>query len=40
MKPAAAAALFEDFADRAVRSGFELVTCLEAPEVFMPLRPG
>jgi len=30
--PAAAAALLEDLADRAVRSEFEPVTCLEAPE--------
>jgi hypothetical protein len=30
--PAAAAALLEDLADRAMRSEFEPVTCLEAPE--------
>ena len=30
--PAAAAALLEDLADRALRSEFEPVTCLEAPE--------
>jgi conjugative relaxase-like TrwC/TraI family protein len=32
MEPAAAAALLEDLADRALRSEFESVTCLEAPE--------
>jgi conjugative relaxase-like TrwC/TraI family protein len=32
MNPAAAAALLEDLADRALRSEFEPVTCLEAPE--------
>jgi hypothetical protein len=32
MNPAAAAALPEDLADRALRSEFEPVTCLEAPE--------
>ena len=32
MDPAAAAALLEDLADRALRSEFEPVTCLEAPE--------
>ena len=32
LDPAAAAALLEDLADRALRSEFELVTCLEAPE--------
>jgi hypothetical protein len=32
MDPAAAAALLEDLADRALRSGFEPVACLEAPE--------
>jgi len=32
MDPAAAAALLEDLADRALRSEFELVACLEAPE--------
>ena len=32
MNPAAAAALIEDLADRALRSEFEPVTCLEAPE--------
>ena len=32
MDPAAAAALLEDLADRAVRSEFEPVACLEAPE--------
>src|SRR5580692_477737 len=32
LDPAAAAALLEDLADRALRSGFEPVTCLEAPE--------
>jgi hypothetical protein len=32
MDPAAAAALLEDLADRAMRSEFEPVTCLEAPE--------
>ena len=31
--PAAAAALLEDLADRALRSEFEPVTCLEAPEL-------
>ena len=30
--PAAAAALLEDLADRALRSELEPVTCLEAPE--------
>ena len=33
MDPAAAAALLEDLADRALRSEFEPVVCLEAPEV-------
>jgi conjugative relaxase-like TrwC/TraI family protein len=33
MDPAAAAALLEDLADRALRSEFEPVTCLEAPEL-------
>jgi len=33
MDPAAAAALIEDLADRALRSEFEPVTCLEAPEL-------
>ena len=32
MNPAAAAARLEDLADRALRSEFEPVTCLEAPE--------
>jgi conjugative relaxase-like TrwC/TraI family protein len=32
MNPAAAAALLEDVADRALRSEFESVVCLEAPE--------
>ena len=32
MDPAAAAGLLEDLADRALRSEFEPVTCLEAPE--------
>jgi len=32
MDPAAAAALLEEFADRALRSEFEPVACLEAPE--------
>ena len=32
MDPAAAAALLEDVADRALRSEFEAVACLEAPE--------
>jgi conjugative relaxase-like TrwC/TraI family protein len=32
MNPAAAAALLENLADRALRSEFEPVTCLEAPE--------
>jgi conjugative relaxase-like TrwC/TraI family protein len=32
LNPAAAAALLEDLADRALRSEFEPVTCLEAPE--------
>ena len=32
MDPAAAAALLEDLADRALRSEFEPVVCLEAPE--------
>ena len=32
LDPAAAAALLEDLADRALRSEFEPVTCLEAPE--------
>ena len=32
MDPAAAAALLEDLADRALASEFEPVTCLEAPE--------
>ena len=32
MDPAAAAALLEYLADRALRSEFEPVTCLEAPE--------
>jgi conjugative relaxase-like TrwC/TraI family protein len=32
MDPAAAAALLEDLADRALRSEFEPVTCVEAPE--------
>ena len=32
MEPAAAAALLEDLADRALRSEFEPVICLEAPE--------
>jgi hypothetical protein len=32
MEPAEAAALLEDLADRALRSEFESVTCLEAPE--------
>ena len=32
MNPAAAAALLEDLADRALRSEFEPVACLEAPE--------
>jgi hypothetical protein len=32
MDPAAAAALLEDLADRALRSAFEPVICLEAPE--------
>ena len=32
LEPAAAAALLEDLADRALRSEFELVLCLEAPE--------
>ena len=32
LDPAAAAALLEDMADRALRSEFEPVTCLEAPE--------
>jgi len=32
MHPAAAAALLEDLADRALRSEFEPVACLEAPE--------
>ena len=32
MKPAAAATLLEDLADRALRSKFEPVECLEAPE--------
>ena len=32
MDPAAAAALLEDLADRALRSEFEPVLCLEAPE--------
>ena len=32
MEPAAAAALLEDLADRALRSEFEPVECLEAPE--------
>ena len=32
MDPAAAAALLEDLADRALRSEFEPVACLEAPE--------
>ena len=32
MEPAAAAALLEDLADRALRSEFEPVVCLEAPE--------
>jgi conjugative relaxase-like TrwC/TraI family protein len=32
MDPAAAAALLEDFADRALASKFERVVCLEAPE--------
>jgi conjugative relaxase-like TrwC/TraI family protein len=32
MDPAAAAALLEDLADRTLRSDFEPVTCLEAPE--------
>jgi conjugative relaxase-like TrwC/TraI family protein len=32
MEPAAAAALLKDLADRALRSQFEPVTCLEAPE--------
>ena len=32
LDPAAAAALLEDFADRALASEFEPVTCLEAPE--------
>ena len=32
MNPAAAAALLEDLADRALRSEFEPVVCLEAPE--------
>jgi hypothetical protein len=32
MGPAAAAALLEGLADRALRSGFEPVACLEAPE--------
>ena len=33
LDPAAAAALLEDLADRALRSEFEPVTCLEAPEL-------
>ena len=33
MDPAAAAALLEDLADRALRSEFEPVVCLEAPEL-------
>jgi len=33
MNPAAAAALLEDLADRALRSEFEPVICLEAPEL-------
>jgi hypothetical protein len=33
LDPAAAAALLEDLADRALRSEFESVTCLEAPEL-------
>ena len=33
MDPAAAAALLEDLADRALRSEFEPVACLEAPEL-------
>src|SRR5262249_22822758 len=32
MEPVAAAALLEDLADRALRSEFEAVLCLEAPE--------
>ena len=32
MDPAAAAALLEDLADRSLRSEFESVICLEAPE--------
>jgi conjugative relaxase-like TrwC/TraI family protein len=32
LNPAAAAAMLEDLADRALRSEFEPVTCLEAPE--------
>ena len=32
MEPAAAAAMLEDLADRALRSEFEPVTCLQAPE--------
>ena len=32
LDPAAAAALLEDLADRALRSEFEPVVCLEAPE--------
>ena len=38
--PAAAAALLEDLADRALRSEFEPVLCLEAPEpVEVPREP-
>ena len=33
LDPAAAAALLEDLADRALRSEFEPVVCLEAPEL-------
>ena len=36
--PAAAAALLEDLADRALRSEFEPVACLEAPEPIAPPR--
>ncbi len=40
MDPAAAAALLEDLADRALRSEFEPVLCLEAPEaVEAPAQP-
>ena len=38
MDPAAAAALLEDLADRALRSEFEPVACLEAPEPAEVLR--